>query len=240
MPAPRRVFLPCASILVAVAMLAGTSRLGYAGTPTSWPPSSQLLLAEVVTGGASASDEYVEITNAGSTSVDLGGCDLAYVTATGATITRKPLFASPLLLDPGRHLLVANSAGIYGPLADATYTGGLAADGGSLALRRGDGTVIDAVGWGTATNAYREGSVAPAPPARSSIERRPGGAGGNIQDTNDNAADWLVQSSPIPQSLVSAPVPAPAETPSPSSPAVSGTPETTATAPSGSPSDTPA
>src|ERR1035437_10654917 len=166
MPAPRRVFLPCASILVAVAMLAGTSRLGYAVTPTSWPPSSQLLLAEVVTGGASASDEYVEITNAGPTSADLGGGELVYVTATGATTTRKALFASPLQLDPGRHLLVANSAGIYGALADATYIGGFAADGGSLALRRGDGTVIDAGAGASATSAHCEGSAAGAPPGR--------------------------------------------------------------------------
>jgi hypothetical protein len=239
MPAHRRVFLRAASILVAASMLAATSHLGYAGTPTSWPPSSQLLLAEVVTGGASASDEYAEIANAGPISVDLGGCELVYATATGATTTRKALFVSPLLLDPGRHLLVANGAGIYGPLADATYTGGFAADGGSLALRCGDGTVIDAVGWGTATNAYREGSAAPAPPARSSIERRPGADGGNVQDTNDNATDWLVQSNPVPQSLVSAPVPgAPSETPSPS-PAASGTAEATATTPSGSQPATP-
>src|SRR5450759_2347517 len=220
-------------------MLAATSHLGYAGTPTSWPPSSQLLLAEVVTGGASASDEYAEIANAGPISVDLGGCELVYATATGTTTTRKALFASPLLLDPGRHLLVANGAGIYGPLADATYTGGFAADGGSFALRCGDGTVIDAVGWGTATNAYRGGSAAPAPPARSSSERRPGADGGNVEDTNDNATDWLVQSNPVPQSLVSAPVPgAPSETPSPS-PAASGTAEATATTPSGSQPATP-
>jgi hypothetical protein len=129
MPAQRRVFLRAASILVAASMLAATSRLGYAGTPTSWPPSSQLLLAEVVTGGASASDEYVEITNAGPTSVDLGGCDLIYVTATGGTTTRKALFASPLLLDPGRHLLVANAAGVYGPRGARTEPSSMPSDG---------------------------------------------------------------------------------------------------------------
>ena len=41
-----------------------------AGSPAApvaavaWPPSTGLLVAEVVTGGASASDEYVELTNA--------------------------------------------------------------------------------------------------------------------------------------------------------------------------------
>src|SRR5436190_2146901 len=54
-----------------------------------WPPSSGLLVAEVVTGGASASDEYVEIANAGPSPLDLAGLEVAYVTSSGATVTRK-------------------------------------------------------------------------------------------------------------------------------------------------------
>jgi len=213
MPAPRRIFFPLVSILVAAAAAAATLPPGLAAAGPTWPPSSGLVLAEVVTGGASASDEYVEISNAGTTAADLGGCEVIYVTASGATTTRKAGFVEPLLLGPGQHLLVANAAGIYGPLADATYSSGLAADGGAVALRRADGTVIDALGWGTATNTYVEGSVAPAPPAKSSLERLPGGSAGNTQDTNDNRADWFVQSNPIPQSLVSTPAPGPSATP---------------------------
>jgi hypothetical protein len=179
-------------------------------------------VAEVVTGGSSASDEYVEIENAGPAAADAGGLELVYVTSSGATITRKGAFASPFSVAPGGHVLIANSAGIYGPLADATYSGGLAADGGAVALRRADGTVVDAVGWGTAANAYVEGSPAPAPPARSSIERLPGGSAGNTLDTKDNRSDWFVQPNPVPQSLASAPTPAPIPTPS-STPVASAT-----------------
>ena len=71
------------------------------------------------------------------------------------------------------------------------------------------GTAIDAVGWGDATNAFVEGTAAPAPPAGSSLERLPGGAAGNGIDTNDNAPDWFVQAAPSPQSLAAPPVPAP-------------------------------
>ena len=39
----------------------------------AWPVSSGLLIAEVVTGGVSASDEYVEITNAATEPLDLLG-----------------------------------------------------------------------------------------------------------------------------------------------------------------------
>ncbi len=213
MSAPRGVAVVLVSLLVPLAAVSAAVSPGYAEASVAWPVSTGLVLAEVVTGGASASDEYVEIYNAAAVATDLGGCELIYVTASGATTTRKAAFDPPLMLAPGAHLLVANSAGAYGPLADATYTGGLSGDGGSLALRHVGGAVIDAVSWGTASNAYVEGAVAPAPPARSSLERRPGGAAGNWEDTNDNASDWMVQSNPIPQSLASTPVPAPSSSP---------------------------
>ena len=237
MPAPRGVVALLASFLVAAATMAATLPLELAAAGSAWPPSSGLVLAEVMTGGVSASDEYVEIANAGAMAEDLGGCELVYVTASGTTVTRKASFAGPLLLVPGGHLLVANSAGIYGPLADSTYSGGLAADGGSLALRRVDGTVVDAVGWGTAANSYVEGTAAPAPPAKSSLERLPGGSGGNTQDTNDNRADWFVQANPVPQSLKSTPVPGPSMT---ATPEPTGTPTPSPTpAPTGTPAPSP-
>ena len=136
MLSPRGVAVILISLLVSVAALSTTVLPGYAvapqtasqtasqTAPETWPPSSELVIAEVVTGGASASDEYVEIYNAGSGPTDLGGCELDYVTASGATTTRKAVFASPLPLVAGQYLLVANSAGVYGPLADATYVGG--------------------------------------------------------------------------------------------------------------------
>ncbi len=214
MSAPRGVFAALVSFLVAVAAAAATVSAGYAVTPVPWPPSTGLLLAEIVTGGVSASDEFVEIANAAGVPLDLNGMELVYVTASGSAVTRKAGFASPLPLAPGQHILLANGAGMYGPLADVTYSGGIAADGGSLALRHVGGSVVDAVGWGTATNSFVEGSVAPAPAAGSSIERRPGGADGNWLDTNDNGADWLVQPNPVPQSLSSAPTPGASSSPS--------------------------
>ena len=46
-----------------------------------WPPSTGLLVAEIVTGGASASDEWVEIANVASATVDLAGLDPRLVVA---------------------------------------------------------------------------------------------------------------------------------------------------------------
>lgn len=185
---------------------------GYAATP--WPSSRGALLSEVATGGSSASDEFVEIYNAGSAPVELGGCELAYVSASGSSVTLKVAFAAPLPVGPGQHLLVANAAGAYAATADATYAGGLAGDGGTVVLRRGDGGVIDALSWGTAANSYAEGAPAPAPPAGSSLERRPGSPAGNWLDSNDNSADWLVRASPHPQAMAAAPEPTATEIPS--------------------------
>ncbi len=77
---------PLVLFLVAAAAAAATLPPGLAAAGPAWPPSSGLVLAEVMTGGASASDEYVEIANAGPTAADLGGCELVYVTASGATL----------------------------------------------------------------------------------------------------------------------------------------------------------
>ena len=203
----------------------------------TWPPST-LLVSEVQTGGASASDEFAEITNVGATAVDLAGLEIAYATTTGSTVTRKATWSTTLLLTPGRHLLIANSAGIYAGIADATYSGGFAATGGAVVLRVVGGPTVDAVGWGDASSAFVEGAPVPAPAAGASIERKPGGTGGNTIDTNDNAADWFAQGSPNPQSLAAPPVPVPGPTATPGpSPTLAPSPTPV---PTSDPSPTPA
>ncbi|HKG57948.1 MAG TPA: lamin tail domain-containing protein, partial [Candidatus Limnocylindrales bacterium] len=129
----------------------------------AWPTST-LVVSEVVTGGASASDEFVEIANTGPAVVDLANVEIAYVTSSGSTVTRKASWTSTTPLDPGRHLLIANSLGAYAATADATYSGGLAATGGAIVLRPIGGTPLDAVAWGDAVNAFVEGTAATAAP----------------------------------------------------------------------------
>jgi uncharacterized membrane protein YgcG len=204
------------SISGAVAAAVGPGRSGpVALGPVAWPTST-LLVSELQTGGASASDEFAEITNVGASSVDLAGLEIVYVTSTGGTITRKASWAATQLLAPGRHLLIANTTGIFAAVADLTYSGGFAATGGAVVLRAIGGAPIDSLGWGDATNAFVEGTIAAAPAASSSLERKPGGLAGNTIDTNDNAADWFGQASPNPQSLSAPPVPAPESSPTPS------------------------
>jgi cell division septation protein DedD len=190
-------------------------------------PTGHLVISELVTGGTSASDELIELYNPDPAALPVQGLELVYVTATGATITRKASWsADAAAIPPGGHLLIANGAGIYAAIADVTYTNGLAGTGGSVALRIiGAATAIDALGWGTAANAWMEGLPAAAAAAGHSLERLPGGTSGSGQDTGQNSIDFVERETPDPQNSGSPPTPV-------------GTPSPTAS-PSGGPIETP-
>jgi hypothetical protein len=203
-----------AAALVGLA-IAGILPLGVVQGDVDAP--AHLVVSEVVTGGASASDELIEIHNPTASPLLLDALEVIYVTASGATVSRRVAWG----LDAGNvpahgHLLIANEAGIYAPIADATYASGMASTGGSVAIRiQGAASAMDAVGWGTTTSTWREGPAVPAPAAGSSIERLPGGPLGSSQDTDDNAADFAERLLPEPQNLASSPTPSggPIETP---------------------------
>ena len=65
-----------------------------------WPPST-LVVSEVQTGGASASDEFVEVANQGAAPVDLGGLEVVYATSSGSTVTRKATWDGARSSRPG-------------------------------------------------------------------------------------------------------------------------------------------
>lgn len=241
-----RLAAGAASLLVVTASLLAVA-LGAAGA-AAWTAAApedllqhegadaHLLVSEVMAGGASASDEFVELYNPGAEPLPLEGLELVYVSASGATVSRKAEWAAGAAsVPPGAHLLIANAAGVFASIADVTYANGLAATGGSVALRiQGAGTAIDAVGWGTAASTWLEGTPAPAVAAGHSIERLPGGAAGSGQDTDDNLVDFFDQDVPDPQNASSPPIavsPAPLPSASPDeSPTVTPTPEPTPSA----------
>jgi hypothetical protein len=138
-----------------------------------------------------ASDEFVEVVNAGTAAVDISGWRLVYRSATGATDVALAIVSAGTAIPAGGHYLFGGSGYVGAAVPDQSFSTGLAAAGGGVGLRKPDGTLVDSVGYGSATNAFVEGAAAAAPPAADppgkSAARLPDG-----KDTNDNSVDFAV------------------------------------------------
>jgi hypothetical protein len=165
-------------------------------TETANAPS--LRVNEFSTGtAASATDEFVEIVNAGASAADLGGYRLAYRSGAGTGDVSLATIAEGTLLAPGAFYLFGGSGYAGAKPANQSFAQALAASAGGVGLRDATGKLVDSVGYGTATNAFVEAHPAAAPPASavpgSSDIRLPDGA-----DTDDNAVDFTVTAAPTP------------------------------------------
>lgn len=240
-PIARAAALPVAILSL---LMAGLPVLAVLDAPLAQEVEAgagHLVISELQTGGASASDEFVELYNPTDVALPLEGLELVYVTASGSTATRKAAWAlGAPPLGAGQHLLVVNEAGIHAGIGDLAYGTGVAATGGAWALRiQGAATAIDAVGWGTAT-AWLETRAALAPGSGASLERLPGGAQGSTQDTDDNLVDFITRDVPDPQNAVSPPVPDPNAPPTPLPTPAASPAETPPATPLATPAPTPA
>ena len=160
------------------------------------PPTAPIRINEFSTGVEGAlTNEFVEIFNPGSGPVDLSGYKLVYRSAAGTSDVNLATIADGTTLAVGAFMVFGGSG--YSGTPDQSFSVSLASAGGGVGIRDATGLLLDSVGWGTATNAFVEGTVAPAPtiaaaPGRSDA-RHPDG-----QDTNDNAAD-LAEGDPTPK-----------------------------------------
>jgi hypothetical protein len=145
----------------------------------------------------SATDEFVEIVNAGSTVAEVSGYKLAYRSGAGTSDVTLATIPDGTTLAPGAFYLLGGSGYAGGKPADQSFSQSLAASAGGIGLRDPTGTLVDSLGYGTATNAFVEAHAAPPPPATaapgSSDVRLPDGA-----DTDDNGVDFTVTASPTP------------------------------------------
>jgi hypothetical protein len=150
-----------------------------------------------VTGGAT--NEFVEIVNSGTVAADLSGWKLVYRSASGTSDTVLDTIPNGTSLAAGAFYLFGGAGYTGSPSPDQSFSTGLAATGGGLGIRDANGTLIDSVGWGSATsNGLVEGTAAPVPPTTaapgSSDVRKPDG-----HDTNDNSVDFTVATPPTPR-----------------------------------------
>lgn len=169
-----------------------------------------VLISELqVADAASASNEFVELYNPEAEPLDLKNYRLEYHSASttsdcAAGWTVKSTIASGTI--PGYGYFLFRSTG-YSGATDQTFASGLAS-AGTIRLVGADGQTADTLAWGAGKCGV--GTSAPAPASGHSLERRPGAeleTAGNAYNTGDNAADFMLRSTPAPQTSASAPEP---------------------------------
>ena len=125
-----------------------------------WPPST-LVVSEVQTGGASASDEFVEVANQGAAPVDLLGLEVVYATSSGSHGDAKGHVGGVARSSTRASGSCSRTrVGVHAAVADVTYSGGFAATGGAIALRVVGGSVDRRRRVGRRDECVRRGAVA--------------------------------------------------------------------------------
>ncbi|HSS19255.1 MAG TPA: Calx-beta domain-containing protein [Pyrinomonadaceae bacterium] len=163
--------------------------------------------------GAQYTNDFVEIFNHGSTTVNFATTPFSvqYAGATSSFSSSKVDLTTGSIA-PGQYFLVQLGGGANGvplPTPDATGTIAMAATAGKVALVSGTtaltgsgcplgATIVDFVGYGTTADCFEGSGRAPAPSNTTADFRKAGGC----TDTNDNAADFLV-SAPFPRNTSS-------------------------------------
>lgn len=179
--------------------------------------SASVVVSQVYGGGgnvgASFRNDYVELFNDGSATVDVSGWTVQYSTSTGTSWQTTALAGA---IAPGHYYLVqlASNAdvGPVLPAADATGTSNLGSTSGKIALVRStapltcggfagtcssDPLVEDLVGYGDASDFEGSGSAAALSNTTAAVR-----ASAGCTDTDDNASDFAA-GAPTPRNTAS-------------------------------------
>ena len=201
--------------------------------PAARSASSDMVVSQVFAGGGNANapytNDFVELFNRGTATVDLSTWSIQYATGSGTTWQVTPLSGS---VPAGGHYLIqlasAAAIGASLPTPDATGTSNLAVSGGKVSLVHSataltcggsagscsaDSSVVDLVGYGSATD-YEGGAAAPAIGNTTAAVR----TGAGCTDSDANSSDFSA-AAPTPRN--SAAAAAPCSSGSPPPPAVS-------------------
>ena len=164
--------------------------------------SSTVVISEFRTRGpAGGNDEFIELFNLSVSTVDISGWVIRGSNNDG-TVTTRAIINNGVSLNPGCRFLLTNSNtnGYSGSVpGNQTYGVGITDDGG-IALVNSSGTIIDQVGMSSGS-VFKEGTtlIPLTSSTNRSYERRPGGAPGSTQDTDNNQNDFLLLSPSQPQ-----------------------------------------
>lgn len=162
--------------------------------------TSGVVISQVYGGGgnsgATLTHDFIELYNAGSSTVSLNAWSVQYASATGSTWQVTPL--TNVSLQPGQYYLVQQAKGTGGttalPTPDAIGTIAMSATGGKVALVSNataltgaaptGAQLVDLVGFGSA-NAYEGTGAAPAPSNTVAVVRALSGCTDSDQNNTD-------------------------------------------------------
>lgn len=167
-------------------------------TPTPIPAPSpdaspHIVISQIYGGGGNSGapfrNDFIEIFNAGSSTVNLSGWSVQYASATASTWSVTPL--TSITLSPGQYYLVQESSGgtngVALPAPDATGTIAMAAGSGKVVLVRNstalsgacpnDPNIVDLLGYGTTANCFRGSAPAATPSNTNALLRAASGCG---------------------------------------------------------------
>lgn len=192
-------------------------------TPTPQDIANHLVISEVQINGADAQQDFVELYNPTSSSVDLSGWKLRKRTPSGTESSLVEISNGKSIPAHGFFLWANNEDGYATSInADVSNTNNIS-ENNSIALfsaaDTGNTSPVDQVTWGNGTSQFVEGSpLANGPDSNRSIERKAlttsdstamntGGSDefkGNGFDSNNNATDYILRTTSQPQNSSSA------------------------------------
>jgi hypothetical protein len=179
------------------------------------PAVDHLVINQIqITGGPGhTANDFVEIFNPTDHNLDLQGLKLVKRTQAGTTDTSIKSWIDATVVPAGGYYLWANSGFTDIAIVPDITTAGTISDDNGIALRNSsDGTIVDAVAWGSAANIFVEGSAfATNPTLGQSLVRS------NGVDTDNNSLDFVIQV-PSPHNLASIATPPVTPDPTPTPP----------------------
>ena len=185
-------------LLLALAMFAGLFVTPPGPAPTAHAGSTSVVISAFRTRGAvGGSDEFIELFNLSSTTVDIGGWKISGSNNAGTTSVRVTI-TTGTVLQPGQYFLATNSSTSGGPYSgpttgNQTYGTGITDDGG-IALLNASDAIIDQVGM-SAGSAYKEGTILTPTTINADREYR---RTDRCADTDNNANDFSLSTAPPP------------------------------------------
>lgn len=225
--------------------IAGAVVLAGVGVHSAFAtPSADALIAEVYGGGgnsgATYTNDFIELANAGAASLSLGNYSVQYLPGSPTASSKWQVTPLTGSLAGGGRYLVGESAGTGGttslPTPDASGTLALSGTTGTVALVSGtdpltcvtaadcaaDSRIKDLVGYGTAT-VHEGGGAAAGASNTASVSRDSA-----LKDTDDNAADFTSgDPSPVNSGGTGGPTTGPTDSPTTTPPTGPTTPPTT-------------